>query len=199
MWVVLGIVVGFSCRTPCFDEDDKAIGCGDEEAGTDKEPLVAATHNAEGNIDGIADEVAYPGVDVLAHHKERGDGLERENGAVEHGQVGVQHTGIEEEGGGGNAYHCQQRPQRVAPTDGATVVLRLFLPDEDPADGGKDAVNLEGETHKVVVGEEIVAQYQSGDNAEHPCPAVATGGKVDGGNLRDGDEYGEDGFEIHFV
>ena len=76
---------GFLGVAPCFDEDDKAIGCGDEETGTYKEPFVAAAHNAERDVDGVADEVAYPRVDVFAHHEIGGYSLKGEDGAVECG------------------------------------------------------------------------------------------------------------------
>ena len=194
MWVVLGILLLFTGGLPRFQESDEAVGGRDKENGADEEPFVAAPHDAEGDVDGIAYQIANPRIDVLAHHEEGGDGLKGEDGAVEHRQVGMQYMGVEEVGGGGDAHHCQQRPQGVAPADGAAVVLGLLLPDEDPADGGQDAVDLEGKAHKMSVGKEVVAQDEARDYAEDPSPTVAAGGKVDGGDLRDGDEDGEDGF-----
>lgn len=182
---------GFLAVAPGFDEDYKAIGGGGEEAGADEEPFVAAAHDAEGDVDGVAYEIANPGVDVFAHHEEGGHSLEGKDGTVERGQVGVEHAGVEQVGGGGDGGNGEQRPERIAPADGATVVLLFLFPDEYTADGGQQAIDLESEAHVVLVGEEVVAQDEAGDYAEYPSPAVAAGGKIDGGDLGNGDENGE--------
>ena len=176
---------------PGFDEDNEAVGGCGEETGTDEEPFVAAAHDAEGYVDGVADEVAYPGVDVFAYHEVSGHGLEGKDGTVESGQVGVEHSSVEEVGGGGDGGDGEQRPERVAPADGTTVVLLFLFPYKDTSDGGQQAVDLETEAHVVLVGEEVVAQDKACDDAEDPRPAVAACCEVDGGDLGDGDKDGE--------
>ena len=103
----------------------------------------------------------------------------------------MEHAGVEQVGGGSDGHDGKQGPEGVAPADGAPVVLLSLFPDKDSSDGSQDAVNLEAEAHVVLVGEEVVAQDESGGDAEDPRPAVAAGGEIDCGDLGNGDEDGE--------
>ena len=137
-------------------------------------------HKAQGDVDAIADKVHHPRVDIFSDHKESGHGLERRDEAVDKRQVGVEHIGIEEIDADRERCHDEERPDGIAPANGALVVFGLLLPTEDTHNGGDGGIDVEGKAQIESVMEEVVTQYDASHHTEDPSPPAATGGQEDG-------------------